>query len=241
MNYYGHNYYDSIKLMDNLHCYIWQGRGNNCNSCLFTNVLGGNKPHLIIDPGHTEDELGEQCFNYLTTSIEKDGFSIDDIGLIINTHSHADHCQANPVIVQKSKSKIALSKEEDEFRHTGGKILDSMFGIKSTSFDVDLYLKEGSFESHDSPQIDLQILFTPGHSPGSICIYWPSQKILITGDVVFYGSIGRTDFPGSSDFQMRGSLKKLVCLPDSFLVNPGHGPETTLGVEKQVNPFLCDL
>jgi hydroxyacylglutathione hydrolase len=222
MNYDNAAYYESIKLKNTLYCYIWQGGGNNCNSCLFPNVLKGNKPHLIIDPGHVRNEMGEPCFDLLTKSMEKDGFSANDIGLIINTHSHTDHCQANPVIVEKSNARIAMSREEEEFRHTGGKILDSMFGIKPTQFITSLFLKEGNFTlDSDELKIKLQMFLAPGHSPGSICIYVPDDKILITGDVIFYGSVGRTDFPGGNIQLLKESIDKLHELDIEYLV-PGH-------------------
>ena len=76
--------YDSVQLADNFYCYTWQGRGHNCNSCLFTNVLRGEHPHIIVDPGHVTNELEENCFDNLTKAMKNDGFKTDDIGLIIN-------------------------------------------------------------------------------------------------------------------------------------------------------------
>jgi glyoxylase-like metal-dependent hydrolase (beta-lactamase superfamily II) len=80
----------SRKLAENLYFYIWQGRGNNCNTCLFTNVIRGGRPHVIIDPGSIVNELREPCFDSLLMAIQEDGFKIEDIGLIINTHTHPD-------------------------------------------------------------------------------------------------------------------------------------------------------
>ena len=217
-------YYNTIKMAENLYCYIWQGNGNNCNTCLFTNVLRGEQPHIIIDPGHTTNELGEDCFGSLTKAIEADGFKIDDIGLIINTHSHSDHCEANESIIQKSKAKVTISQEEEEFRQTLGKKMCSMFGVKPPQFTPFFYLREGNLNLGASDKIELQILHTPGHSPGSICLYWPDNKLLITGDVVFYGSIGRTDFPGGSIIELKKSIDKLSKLDVEYLV-PGHSTE----------------
>jgi len=218
------SYYNPIKVAENLHCYIWQGNGNNCNTCLFTNVLRGEQPHIMIDPGHTTNELGEDCFSSLTKAIGADGFKIDDIGLIINTHSHSDHCEANESIIQRSNAKVTLSQEEEEFRQTLGKKMCSMFGIKPPQFTPFFYLKEGNLNLGASNKIELQILHTPGHSPGSICLYWPDNKLLITGDVVFYGSIGRTDFPGGSITELKKSIDKLSKLDVEYLV-PGHSTE----------------
>jgi hydroxyacylglutathione hydrolase len=217
-------YYKSVKLADNLHCYIWQGRGNNCNSCLFADVLRGEHPHVLIDPGHNSNESREACFSYLTKAIETDGFKIEDIGLIINTHSHMDHCGANDVIIEKNSASVAISEEEETFRNTLGQRMYSMFGEKPPIFKPFFYLKEGTLNLGTQNKLDLQVLLTPGHSPGSICLYWSAQKILITGDVVFFGSIGRTDFPGGSMSELKKSIDKLSQFDVEYLV-PGHSTE----------------
>jgi len=217
-------YYSPVKLADGLHCYIWQGKGNNCNSCVFANVLRGERPHALIDPGHIANEFGEPCFDYLVKVMEKDGFKIEDIGLIINTHSHPDHCEANEKVVEKSGAWITLSGEEDEFRNTLGKRLYSMFRVKIPEFTPLFYLKEGELNLGATSKVRLQVFLAPGHSPGSVCLYWPEEKILITGDVVFYGSIGRTDFPSGSLSQLKQSIDRLSQLDVECLV-PGHNTE----------------
>jgi glyoxylase-like metal-dependent hydrolase (beta-lactamase superfamily II) len=82
----------------------------------------------------------------------------------------------------------------------------------------------------------LKVMHTPGHTPGSICLL--AERLVFTGDTLFAGGIGRTDFPGGSDRDMRLSLQKLVRLPEHFLIYPGHGPSSIMGEEKRVNPFL---
>lgn len=217
------NSFSSVKVTPNLYYYVWQGMGNNCNTCLFTDVLKNGKPHVIIDPGHTNNEFNESCFNGLAKAIEKDGFSVDDVGMVINTHSHADHCQANEALLKNNGIIIALSEEEEKFRHTLGKRLDAMFGIKTPEFNTDMFINEGKF-SPDNSGIEFEIYLCPGHSPGSVCIYWPENKVLITGDVVFYGSIGRTDFPGGDTNQLKQSIEKLSRLDIECLL-PGHSTE----------------
>jgi hydroxyacylglutathione hydrolase len=84
-----------------------------------------------------------------------------------------------------------------------------------------------------------QVLHTPGHTPGSICLFFPDHHLLLAGDTLFAGSIGRTDLPGGDGRQILQSLReRLLVLPDSTRVLPGHGPETTIGEERQSNPFL---
>ena len=216
--------YKSVQLADELYCYIWQGRGNNCNTCLFANVLRGERSHVIIDPGHVTNEFGQTCFDYLTESMKEDGFRVDDIGLVINTHSHPDHCQANELVVKNSGAWIILSEEEDEFRSTLGEKMNSMLGVKVPQFTPLFYLKEGSLSLGTKNKVELEIFHTPGHSPGSVCLYWSDNKILITGDVVFYGSIGRTDFPSGSLSLLKKSIDKLSLLDVACLV-PGHSTE----------------
>ena len=121
----------SIQVNPNLYYYVWQGMGNNCNAMVFPNVLKGDKPHVLVDPGHINNEFREPCFNNLKTSVEKDGFKINDVGMVINTHSHADHCQANEVLKKNEGLVIAMSEEEDKFRQTTGKTIDTMFGMNA--------------------------------------------------------------------------------------------------------------
>ena len=224
MVYQSSGHYKSVQPVEDFYCYIWQGQGNNCNSCLFTNVLRGERPHIIVDPGHIANEFGEACFDYLVRAIEKDGFKVEDIGLIINTHSHPDHCEANEVIIQKSQAWVTMSEEEDEFRTTLGERLCSMLGVKAPRFTPLFYLKEGNLSLGTGGKVKLQIFHTPGHSPGSICLYWPNNKLLISGDVVFYGSIGRTDFPSGSLSVLKKSIDRLSQLDVEYLV-PGHSTE----------------
>jgi hydroxyacylglutathione hydrolase len=216
--------YESVQLADGFYCYIWQGSGNNCNTCLFADVLRGERPHVIIDPGHITNEFGEVCFDHLAKAIKETGFSIGEIGSIINTHSHLDHCQANELVVKKNGAWVTLSEEEDEFRNTLGERMYSMSGAKIPQFTPLFYLKEGNLSLGAQNKVELQVFLTPGHSPGSICLYWSDKKILITGDVVFYGSIGRTDFPGGSLSLLKKSIDRLSQLDVEYVV-PGHSTE----------------
>jgi hydroxyacylglutathione hydrolase len=218
------NKYKHEKFFDNFYCYIWQGMGNNCNTYLFANVLPGARPHIIIDPGIIASEFREPCFDLLVSSIESDGLRAEDIGLIINTHSHADHCQADEPLVKKTNADIGLSEEEEKFRLTMGRRLDSMFGIKSPEFTTSFYLKEGDLKLGANNELSLQAILAPGHSPGSICLYWSKHKALITGDVVFYGSVGRTDFPGGNTALLKESIDKLSQFDVEYLF-PGHSTE----------------
>ncbi|MBM4463390.1 MAG: MBL fold metallo-hydrolase [Chloroflexi bacterium] len=223
------------RINEQLYCYIWQGRGNNCNTYLLANMLRGERPHVIVDPGFVVNELREPCFDSLLAAMQRDKLNAEDIGLIINTHTHPDHCQATEAIVQKSAPKrgrgrlsqalTALSREEAEYFKAVGERMFGMFGMEVARLDPFIYLVEGDLTlGVGTKRVDLQILHTPGHSPGSICIYWPDKKALITGDVIFYASVGRTDFPGGSITVLKQSIEKLATLDVEYLL-PGHSTE----------------
>jgi hydroxyacylglutathione hydrolase len=218
-------YHKSVKLAEKFYCYLWQGRGNNCNTVLWPSVLRGESPHVLVDPGLVRDELGEPCFNSLAQAMAGDGFKIEDIGLVIATHSHPDHIEATELVVEKSGALFTLSREEDEFHRTVGMSYFQMFGGKPPQVNPSFYLKEGNLSlGVKDDKVAVKVFLTPGHSPGSISLYMEEDKILISGDVVFAGSIGRTDFPGGSPSLLRKSIDELSQLDVEYLV-PGHSTE----------------
>jgi len=218
-------YHKSVKLTEKFYCYVWQGRGNNCNAILWPSVLRGERPHVLVDPGHVGNELGEPCFDSLAQAMEKDGFKMEDIGLVIATHSHPDHIEAAELVVEKSGALFTLSREEDEFYRTMGMSFFQMFGSKPPQVDPSFYLKEGDLSlGAKDEKLAVKVVLTPGHSPGSVSLYLEEDKILISGDVVFAGSIGRTDFPGGSPSLLRKSIDELSQLDVEYLV-PGHSTE----------------
>ncbi|MFQ5924868.1 MAG: MBL fold metallo-hydrolase [Dehalococcoidia bacterium] len=220
-------------LMDNLCCYIWNGRGNNCNSYLFTNVLRGHRPHVLIDPGHVVNELKERCWDHLLSSMARDGIEAEDIGLIIITHFHPDHCEANQALVERSRAKkvkgeanralITLHEDEAEYQRGAGEWWARNLGTEA-KFEPDFYLREGILKLGKERKINLDILHIPGHSPGSIGLYWSDNRVLITGDVVFYGAVGRTDIPGGDGRILKESIDRLSQLDIEYLL-PGHSTE----------------
>ena len=214
----------SLRIGDNFYCYIWQGMGNNCNAALFPGVLRGERTHLLVDPGHIRNEFGEDCFGSLTEAMQKDGFKVEDVGLVIGTHCHPDHFEASQLMTGKSDALVALSREEDEFYRTVGKKFYEISGGKAPPIKPAFYLQEGDLNVGVKGKVNLKVLLTPGHSPGSVSLYWPEEKILISGDVVFFASVGRTDFPGGSPSLLRKSIEKLSELDVEHLV-PGHSTE----------------
>ena len=218
-------YHNSIKLAECFYCYLWQGQGNDCNTILLPSILRGERPHVLIDPGHIKNELGEPCFESLTQAMEKNGFRMEEVGLLIGTHCHPDHIEAAELVVKKSAALFTLSREENEFYGTAGKMFFQMFGAEQPQVNPSFYLKEGDlFLGSGGNKVAIKVLLTPGHSPGSISLYLEDEKILVSGDVVFAGSIGRTDFPGGDLPLLRKSIDKLSQLDVEYLV-PGHSTE----------------
>ena len=156
---------------------------------------------------------------------------------LINTHCHFDHIMG--ITYCRARYKLQLETHADEailVEHA----VDSgdRFGIPMEPVDApDSFFKEGDRLTFGNSY--LEVIESPGHSPGGVVFYNPEQKILIAGDVLFYGSIGRTDLPGGSFEQLTNNIKtKLLTLPDETIVYCGHGPETSIGFEKKNNPFL---
>ncbi len=214
-------YHKSVRLGENFYCYVWMGRGNNCNTSLLCHVLRGERPHVLIDPGHIKNELRESCFDSLTQAMEKDGFKVEGVGLVIGTHCHPDHFEAVQNVVDRSGALLALSREEDQFYDSVGKDFYAAFGACAPETKPFFCLKEGDLSLGDKYNVNVKILLTPGHTPGSISLYLKDGKILISGDVVFDGSVGRTDFPGGSPSLLRKSIDRLSRLDVECLV-PGH-------------------
>jgi glyoxylase-like metal-dependent hydrolase (beta-lactamase superfamily II) len=155
----------------------------------------------------------------------------------INTHCHIDHVLGNQhladtyqIFPEYHKASIPFFYTAREIGITFGYRLDQIPEAKGYPEDGD----EIRFGSSS-----LQVLYTPGHAEGSICLYSKEQGFVLTGDVLFKDTIGRTDLPGSDFDKLMESIKhKLFTLPDDTVVYPGHGPETTIGYEKMNNPFI---
>jgi hydroxyacylglutathione hydrolase len=168
------------------------------------------KEAVLIDPGLESEAEAELILDY----IRQNCFSIK---YIINTHGHPDHISGNPAMKEGTGAPILIHENGDDRVQADRKLRDG---------DV---IQVGNFE--------LNVLHTPGHTPCGICLL--GDNVVFTGDSLFAGSIGRTDFPGGSFQQLMKSIKtKLLPLPDSFKVYPGHESFSTIGDEKKYNPFL---
>ncbi len=182
------------------------------------------KQAAVIDPGDDADRI--------LMALAKSELKVT---YLINTHGHFDHVGANKRMKETTGAPLAIHPGDEPML---GKLSKSaaMFGLAAeNSPGPDILLNDGDEVSFG--EITLKVIHTPGHSEGGICLYTPG--CVFVGDTLFYGSIGRTDLPGGDYDLLISSIKsKLFSLPDDTVVYPGHGPETQIGKEKMINPFL---
>jgi glyoxylase-like metal-dependent hydrolase (beta-lactamase superfamily II) len=191
---------------------------------------------VIIDPGGDADKI--------IKLLKKHGLKPR---YLINTHGHGDHIGGNKALKEHfPEMKICIHEEDEEMLTNPFKNLSALGGFQSKDYilkspPADVPLKEG--DRIPLGGIRLEVLHTPGHTPGGICLLSRSgdnqPDVLFSGDSLFQGSIGRTDFPGGNYNALIKSLKeKVLTLKEDTVVYPGHGPSTTIGYEKRNNPYL---
>lgn len=195
-------------------------------------ISDDTKDCVIIDPGCYE----EREKKILTEYIASDNLTVR---MLLNTHCHIDHILGNAFVKEKYNVKLYIHTKE-EFVLNAQKIFAPNYGFHQYhEARPDAYLTPGEFIEFGEQKFS--ILFVPGHAPGHVAFYNEKEKIVIGGDVLFEGSIGRTDLPGGNFNTLIKSIhQQLFTLPDDVVVYPGHGNETTIGVEKATNPF-CRL
>jgi glyoxylase-like metal-dependent hydrolase (beta-lactamase superfamily II) len=191
--------------------------------------LDGRDDALVVDPG-LEPERIVECLG-------ENGLKV---AAILNTHGHADHIAGNRALKRESPGAPLLIGELDSEMLTDALLnLSATFGMPLTSPPADRVVKEGEVLSLAG--IELEVRHIPGHSPGHVVFVTRglSPAVVLGGDVLFRGSIGRYDFPGGDgEALLAGIREKLFTLPDDTVVYPGHGPTTTTGHEKRTNPYL---
>jgi hydroxyacylglutathione hydrolase len=159
---------------------------------------------------------------------------------ILNTHGHADHIGGNEALKQAyPEAPLIIGADDANMLTDADANLSAPFGLPIVSPPADRLLREGDVV--DLAGIPLEVFDIPGHSPGHIVFVYRAAPVLVFGgDVLFRGSVGRTDFPGGSAERLFSGIRaKLFTLPDDTVVYPGHGPVTTTGHEKRTNPFLA--
>lgn len=189
-----------MEITKGLHAFIWKNtRSNNTNTYL---VEGSKK--ILIDPGHVD------FFQHVQSGLERLNLTPDGIDCVLITHAHADHMEAAGLF--RKPTCLAMSREAFDFLQDYG-------GRKADGIEPDFFLGEGDLKIGD---IALEVIATPGHSPGSLCFYWPDRRALFTGDVIFSQGIGRIDLPGGSGKLLKESIQRLKALSVDYLL-PGHG------------------
>ncbi|CAL1521432.1 MBL fold metallo-hydrolase [Chitinophaga sp. MM2321] len=193
-------------------------------------LINGKRECIIIDPGCYFQDERKELLQYIQTA----GLNVIRL---LNTHCHFDHIFGNKLVSETYKVLPEIHEAEQG-------ILDRSQQAAATyniPFDPSpmpgRYLVAG--EKIPFGEHELEVLLTPGHSPGSVSFYCADQLFVIGGDVLFYQSIGRTDLPGGNHATLLRSIRdQLFVLPDDVRVFPGHGPATSIGFEKKTNPFL---
>jgi glyoxylase-like metal-dependent hydrolase (beta-lactamase superfamily II) len=185
---------------------------------------------LVIDPGCYFPEEKDELKAFITQSNLTPQ-------MLLNTHCHLDHVFGNKFVAETWALTLQLHEKEKlllDYAPTSGLMYNMPFDNYVGEY---VYLKEGDLIKLGEDE--LKVIEAPGHSPGHICFYCDKQNFIISGDVLFNRSIGRTDLPGGNHEQLIKNIKeKLFVLPDETVVYSGHGPVTTIGEEKKNNPFL---
>lgn len=159
-----------------------------------------------------------------------------EIEAIWQTHAHIDHVAGLNELTDATGAPILLHPDEEELYRAAPR-QGQMFGFDIEPLpDPDGYIEEG--ERLELGELEAEVLLVPGHSPGHVAFYFADQEIVFSGDLLFQGSIGRIDLPGCDPEAMKASLQRIQELPDDTRVMCGHGPTTTIGREKESNPYL---
>ncbi|HJX13515.1 MAG TPA: MBL fold metallo-hydrolase [Dehalococcoidales bacterium] len=209
-----------MKLTNNLFFYPEQGMFD-CNTYVFT-----GSPGIIIDPGNTSFLSG------LVGNLKKDGIDPKDIGIIVNTHLHGDHCAANEAFKELSGASIAIHPVQKKNYQLV--VVDGarIFGMPPMEFKEDYSLDGNRLSSGET---ELEMIPAPGHTPDSICFYNRRDRTLVCGDVIFAMNTGRVDLPGGNGEALKKSIEALSELDIEYLL-PGH-MDIVPGAEKVAQNF----
>ena len=193
-------------------------------------IWDSNKVAAIIDPGNSNNSENQMIKRFIADNELK-------LQRLLLTHAHIDHILGAKFIYDEYKLLPEVHKEDVYFVEVMGKTAE-MYGLPYEQAPMPQNLIDDA-QVIELGELRFKCIFTPGHSPGSISFYFEKEKVLIAGDVLFYGSIGRTDLPRGDHATLISSIKtKLFPLGDDIKVFSGHGPSTTIGFERSNNPFL---
>ncbi len=210
-----------MEIFNGLHAFLWESMTvNNCNSYFIDGPT-----RILIDPGHTA------FFDHVQTGLADLGVRMEDIEIVICTHAHPDHFEAVQLF-KKTSARIGIHAAEWNFIQSIKSQIITAFGVDPDAMAPDFLIKEGELSLS---ALQFQVLHTPGHTPGSLSLYWPEKKALFPGDLIFKEGIGRTDLPGGSAEELKQSIKKLARLEVEWIF-PGHD-EIILGAEAVQKTF----
>jgi len=196
----------------------------NCSFLWCTRTMRG----VLVDPGGDLPRLKQ--------GIEKAGITVEKI---LVTHGHMDHCGMAGVLAQELGVPIEGPHEDDRFWIEQLDSSQSKFGLEGHSFEPDRWLVDGDKVTFG--EVELDVIHCPGHTPGHVVFHHAPSHLAVVGDVLFAGSIGRTDFPRGNHQDLIDSItRKLWPLGDDTTFIPGHGPTSTFGEERRSNPFVAD-
>ncbi len=193
------------------------------NSYLIVNEE--TKECILVDPAAYSNEIKE--------AIHSEALKLKAVLL---THGHFDHIMGIDDVIKEGNVPVYAHQEEKKLLNDSTMNLSTMYG-KGYTFSNAIYLSDG--EMIKIAGFTFEVIYTPGHTKGGCCYYCKEERVLFSGDTLFCGSVGRTDFPTGSSSQLIRSVKeKLLCLPEETKVYPGHMEETTIAYEKVNNPFI---
>lgn len=178
----------------------------------------------VVDPGAD----GPVILDFL----KKRGLTV---GVVVLTHGHFDHVSAVNEVLALHPVPVYLHKADAAFAFSP---MNAMPPYRPTAQPATLKSDKADGDTLACGGLTAKLIHTPGHTPGGWCLYFEREKLLVAGDTLFAGSVGRTDFPGGSWDKLEASLQRLKALPDDTRVICGHGPQTTIGIEKRSNPYL---
>jgi glyoxylase-like metal-dependent hydrolase (beta-lactamase superfamily II) len=181
---------------------------------------------MVIDPGDEVDQI--------MAIVHRHGLAVKQI---VVTHGHIDHVGGAMKLKQLTGAPILLNQNDYDLLKMADQVAAWLGMAPPGKIDIDQNLSEGDVIGVGS--LKAAVMHTPGHTEGSVCLHFARQQKLIAGDTLFAGSIGRTDLPGGNFKKIMHSLKgPVMSLPDETVVVPGHGPLTTIGEERNMNPFI---